>query len=124
MPQLEVGIFDTTQQGAASASRSFANVEQSAKRASDSVGGMEKSLESLKASYARVQVAAGLFGISLGGRELIQIADTWTLTANRLQLYTATARDARQVQGQLFEVAQNSRVSFEGVAQTYTRMAL
>ena len=64
----------------------------------------------------------------LGGagllRALVRQVDQLTNYENRLKLTTSSAENLNAVQKELFQVARDSRSSFEAVAEIYTRTAL
>ncbi len=67
-------------------------------------------------------VLAGL-GFGLLARELITMADTFTNMQSQIRLVTTSTAELAAVQTRLFEMAQNSRVSYEGTVDLYARLA-
>lgn len=65
--------------------------------------------------------------LAIGGavavREIIQLADAYTLTTARLRLVTSSTAELQRVQQQLFQLAQQTGSSFQATAELYTRMA-
>lgn len=67
-------------------------------------------------------VMAGL-GFGLLASELISMADTFTNMQSQIRLVTTSTAELAAVQTRLFEMAQNSRVSYEGTVDLYARLA-
>lgn len=67
-------------------------------------------------------VLAGL-GFGLLASELISMADTFTNMQSQIRLVTNSTAELAAVQTRLFEMAQNSRVSYEGTVDLYARLA-
>ncbi|MFY7948349.1 MAG: tape measure protein, partial [Gemmatimonas sp.] len=65
---------------------------------------------------------AALGGLAAASK-LVQIADSYTLINGRLRLVTTGTEELARVQAQLFAVAQQTRQTFEGTADLYTRLA-
>lgn len=65
----------------------------------------------------------GLIG-ALGIREIIQLADSWQLANNRLNALIGSERVATQIQAELVDVANETRVGFTGTADVFARLAL
>lgn len=72
---------------------------------------------------SRIQTGLASIGLAIGIREVGQYADSWTLAAGRIRLYTSSAGEAAQVQSDLFRIAQDTRSEFENTATLYTRLA-
>lgn len=83
-------------------------------------GGVTSGLVSLKNSIMGI---SGALAGALSVREYAQAADAVTLLQNRLKLATGSAQAAAAAYGQLFEVAQRSRVSFIELGSTYATIA-
>jgi tape measure domain-containing protein len=64
-----------------------------------------------------------LLAAGFAGRELIQAADGVSLVEARIRLYSDSAREAEQITAQLFEVSRSVGTSFNGLAETYARLA-
>ena len=90
--------------------------------AAASQGAVAGSVGGLIASYKSLAIAAGLAAAALGVREYIQAADVMTNLASRIRLVAGTAENAARVQEQLLDVANRTRVGFEGVVTLYTRL--
>jgi len=56
-------------------------------------------------------------------KSLINLADQYTLVNARLRLVAPSTREFATAQGELFEIAQQTRTSFDGTVETYTRLA-
>jgi tape measure domain-containing protein len=66
---------------------------------------------------------ASTLGLSLGVRELLQMADAVTTLRNRLELATGSAIKASKAFDDLFAAAQSSRTSFTELGATYATLA-
>lgn len=80
-----------------------------------------KKTDSAAALLRRTMVA---LGVSFGLRELQQLVDTYTNIQNRLKLVTDSTSELVGVTRELFEVANETRISFESTAELYARTAL
>jgi tape measure domain-containing protein len=67
-------------------------------------------------------VLAGL-GFGLLASELISMADSFTNMQSQIRLVTSSSAELAAVQTRLFEMSQNSRVSYEGTVDLYARLA-
>ena len=89
-------------------------IEGASKRAADSLD-----------LATKVGIGFGVVGPALMGigRTAIQTADSLTSLTSRLTLVTGSAQAAASVQGELFEIAQSSRVNFVELGNTYATVA-
>lgn len=62
-------------------------------------------------------------GATFGVRKIIDYADMWTMVQGRMSLVTKNTSELIAVQSKLFELAQETRMSFESTADLYTRVA-
>ncbi len=81
-------------------------------------GASESSSMAVKAGW----LAAGAAIVSFASYA-IQAADAYTLIDSRLKLVTGSSEEAAAVQAKLFKIAQDTRQSFPGIAQTYSQIA-
>lgn len=63
-------------------------------------------------------------GVTVGVRQIVGLIDTYTNLQNRLRLVTADTQNLADVTGELFEISNRTRSSFEATAQLYSRVAL
>ena len=85
---------------------------------------MEKSFDGVNRALKRLGAAA-LAYISIGmSRELIRVADAYTLLDSKLRLVTGSAEEAESTWQKLFEVAQETRSSFRDTANTFVNLQL
>lgn len=68
--------------------------------------------------------ALGALGVALSIRELVQLADSFTLITNQVRLVTSSTEELVRVQRSLFEVAQSTRAPLEASAILFRRLAL
>lgn len=93
---------------------------EAAAKASEKAG---SSFSDIGASAALAGRALAAIGITASVGEFIRMADASTNVASRLRLVTASAGELASVQERLFQVAQNSRVSFTDLVGTYAQVA-
>lgn len=91
-------------------------LQQSVDRTSNSMKNMGRQVDGL------AKLFKGLL-LTLGVKELISLADTYKLLEGRLKLVTKNSSELQKVQKQLFDISQNTRTSFEGTAELFTRVA-
>ena len=95
-----------------------------AKRGAQEVKGALGEIDTSAQRMTRnLQSAAAALGIAFGTRALIEYADTFTRIEGRLTLVTSSTTQLVRVQRELFQIAQDGRQAFEGVAELYARMA-
>ena len=85
--------------------------------------GTEQKTNSLGRSFGGLRGILSGIGFGLVARELITMADTFTNIQSRIALVTTSSAELAAVQQRLFEMAQNSRVSYEGTVDLYARLA-
>ena len=121
---LRIGIIPTdAKAGAKQVEGALAGVSRSAGVATRGVRQTETAFEKLKREAFSLRGALAALGLTLGIRELVRYADTWTLIEGRLRLVTNSARELAVAQGELFQIAQQTRTSFEATAAIFTRAA-
>lgn len=98
-------------------------VEQSAGRIDRNLKRVDSRFDGLGASARRLQGVLATLGLAFGAREFIQAADTMTLISSRLNLVSKSTAEATRAQEALFDIAQETRVSFEATADLYARVA-
>jgi tape measure domain-containing protein len=103
-------------------------IQADARQALDSLKNVEARLTSLSTGLQKVgHYGAGLLvavpSLQAMATSAIASADAMTNMASRLRLVTGSAQAAAQVQGQLFDIAQQSRVSFTELGSTYAQIA-
>lgn len=99
-------------------------VTRGAGRAGRSLDNLERRSRGLSTSFKAAAAAAGAFAASLAVREVFQAVDAYQSLQNRLRIVTDSSEELAQVQGRLFDIAQESRTSFEATAQLYSRAAI
>ncbi|MEW5832141.1 MAG: tape measure protein [Campylobacterota bacterium] len=124
--------------GIESVKRSFSEMERESMRAvsaqrsvSSATSDAAKSVDNLSErigfmghAYVGFQaVMAGSSYMSDLARDAIAQADTWNLLEGRLRLVTDSTQQLVSVQADLFDIAQESRTSFESNADLYARIA-
>ena len=102
--------------GSRTVRRDLADIGAGAAEGSKGVNGLQNSLNNLKTMLAGM-------GIAYGIHEIIEYTDTWANLQGRLSLVTDSYRNMKEVQDALFSISQKTRVTFEGTADVYTRIA-
>ena len=94
----------------------FQEASQASEKASGSFGGLGEAAGLAGRAFAALGVAASL-------KSFITMADASTNLASRLSLVTTSTGQLIQLQNELFNVAQSSRVSFVDLSFTYAQLA-
>lgn len=92
--------------------------------ASGSIRKLEAESKGLSTGFKAAAAAATLFAGSLVVREIFQAVDAYQGLQNRLRIVTDTTAELAQIQGDLFDISQDTRTSFEATAQLYGRAAI
>jgi tape measure domain-containing protein len=71
-----------------------------------------------------IKGALAFTGVSLGIREFVNLADTFTNVQNRLKIVTDSTAELNGVTEELFRISKETRSSFESTAELYSRVAL
>lgn len=85
---------------------------------------MEKSFTNVSNAVNQLRTAVVALGGAWAIRELARVADAYTLLDSKLRLVTSGAVEAEATFGKLFEIAQDTGVSFRNVADTFVNMQL
>lgn len=85
------------------------------------IGGAAKSSGSAVSALQRLLVAFG--GVAVVGG-LVRVVDTYTDLQNRLRVVTEGTSQLKVVTGELFQIANKTRASFDATVQIYARAAL
>jgi tape measure domain-containing protein len=89
----------------------------------NAAAGTEQKTNGLGRAFGGLRgVLAGL-GFGLLASELISMADSFTNMQSQIRLVTSSSAELAAVQTRLFEMSQNSRVSYEGTVDLYARLA-
>lgn len=86
-------------------------------------GGMAALGNTAESVRGAMQQLAGAFAGVVSVRAFVQAADAVTTLQNQLKLATGSTQAATQAYGQLFEIAQRSRVSFTELGGTFATIA-
>lgn len=85
----------------------------------------QRQLNNLNRSAQRtgqlIRRAFAFAGVGIGVQQLTRLADTYTNVQNRIRTVLGPTQDLAAIQGELFNVAQRSRVPLETVATLYQR---
>ena len=66
----------------------------------------------------------GAIGVGVAIREIVQMADTYQNFQNRLRLVTTDTQNLKDVTEELFQTANETRSSFSGTAELFTRVSI
>jgi len=77
----------------------------------------------LRASFKKLGAVIAAIGIVKLTKSLVGQINTYSNLSNRLKLVTKDAKNLVDVQGLLFDLAQETRVPLEGTVDLYTRLA-
>lgn len=105
---------------ASGAKAAFEQARQGAKEFEGQVDRSTNSSEQLAASFKK------LIGVVAGwqmGRQFVETADAMTNMQSRMKMVTSGANEMAYVQGRLFDIAQQSRISFLELGGTYAQIA-
>jgi tape measure domain-containing protein len=107
--------IDINVTGAPQASAALDGVEKKGAGAAASLGSM---------ATKGLAAGAALGAVAAASRKMLEAAEQYNRIGNRLAVVTETAKEAADVQAQLFRVAQQTGTEFEALASTYARIAL
>lgn len=105
---------------ASGAKAAFEQVRQSSKDLDDQVNKNTDSSEQLAASFKKLVSAVAGWQIA---RQFVETADAMVNMQSRLKLVVGTSTELVYVQGRLFDIAQQSRVSYLELGGTYAQIA-
>lgn len=97
------------------------NAERGSRRVNNALRTTENRADSLRNAIAR---AFTFVAVAAAVRELVRLADTFTLIQNRLRTVTQGTGQLVLVTEELFQAAQRTRSSFQATAELFTRTAL
>lgn len=103
-------VLEITEKGARVVSGNIEGVAKSSKKADKASQGLKRTL--------------GALGIGLLVRELVQLTDTYTSITNRTRLVTENSAQLGNVLGELRNISNRTRSSFEGTAELFNRVAI
>lgn len=90
--------------------------ESGLRRVKDGMEGLGRTAQSVRGAMTQL---AGVFAGVVSVQAFLQAADAVTTLQNQLKLATGSTQAATQAYGQLFEIAQRSRVSFTELGGTF-----
>lgn len=95
-------------------------------KAKKDLGRAGKDMEALSRQMSRLgqQLAVGVAaGAAAAGAAIVKLGDTYSSLQGRLSLVTKGTEDLARASNALFKVAQDTRGSFEGTVDLYTRLS-
>ena len=92
-------------------------------RTNAAVKGVGSSADSATRSMFNLKSAAVAVIAALATSRITQYADSWTIVNNQIKQATSTTREALAVQEAIFQIAKDSRVEINGVADAYQRIS-
>ena len=84
---------------------------------------MGQSVDRFKKRVLSLNGAVAALGLGLGGGQVLKTADQFALLENRLKLVTISSENLAVMQKHLFEVSQDTRISYQKTIDLFTRMA-
>ncbi len=101
-----------------------------AKKARENIERIEKATKKAEAGTKKLTKASSGLGAALSAlsfgiiaRQLLQQVNTYQALTNQLKLVTTSTEELAEVQDDLFQVAQETRGSFEGTVSLYARLS-
>jgi len=91
------------------------------KRNIESIGTAAKGTDRVLGAFKR---ALGALSVGLVAKETLQLANTFQNLQNRLRVVTTGSEQLASVTQSLFEISQQTRSSFEGSVELYSRLAI
>lgn len=95
------------------------DAERGSRRVRRELDGIENAADRLRGTITRALAFAGI-GVSI--TELGRLADTFTNLQNRLRTVTSGQQELALVTGELFDISNRTRASFEATAELYARV--
>lgn len=83
----------------------------------------ENSVDRLRNTLLATSALVGGFGAAFTLRGLVEYSDTYKTVGNRLRIVKNEATDLRDVEKEIFDVAQRSRAGYEATGILYARLA-
>ena len=122
VPRAESELNQLTQAGA--------KAEQQTKRLETATDRMNREVAEARSQWQRLRGVIGpivgllaSLGVALGVAELVRAVDLYKEMENRLRLVTDSTVELVMTQEELFQIAQASRVVFNGTVDLYARLA-
>lgn len=84
--------------------------------------GAQRSLNQLGQAGINVDRILGMIGATVGAKRVIELSDAYTTLQNKLRTVTDGEIQLQDVTEKTFQIAQNNRVAWDGLAQTYARL--
>jgi len=116
-------VFKVDSNELAVADRRLEDVEKQSGKTEKATHGVKDGFDSAAGAARTLSRGIQLVVASMAVREVIKYADAWTNVENRLRLVTDSTAMLESAQRNLFNIAQDTRQSFESTAQLYQRMA-
>lgn len=99
-------------------------VTRGAGQAGRGLDGLERKSKGVSTGFKAAAAAATAFAASIAVREIFQAVDAYQSLQNRLRIVTDSSEQLAAIQGELFEISQNTRTSFEATAELFGRTAI
>ncbi|MFM2005872.1 MAG: hypothetical protein RLZZ09_1527, partial [Pseudomonadota bacterium] len=106
-----------------SLNRTIEKVGDSSRKASASLGGIEKATQGLSSAASTAGRALAGLGVALSARQLIQTADAYSGIVAKLKLVSGSTQEFAAAQSQLFEISQRNMTPLAETVQLYSRLA-
>jgi tape measure domain-containing protein len=106
-----------------SLNRTIEKVGDSSRKASASLGGIEKATQGLSSAASTAGRALAGLGVAFSARQLIQTADAYSGIVAKLKLVSGSTQEFAAAQSQLFEISQRNMTPLAETVQLYSRLA-
>jgi methyl-accepting chemotaxis protein len=98
--------------------------EKGALQVSRNIDDIGKSAKDTGGALKLLKRALGALAVAALTKQLISMADEFTIIQNKLKIVTDSTENLATVTDELFEIATRTRSSFEATASSYSKFAL
>lgn len=98
--------------------------ERGARTARRNIEDIGRGAQGAQGAVQLLRRALGALGLGLAAREVLRLSDTYTNLQNRLRTVTDNTVELTRVTEDLFKVANETRATYEGTVEIFTRSAL
>ncbi len=127
-------LLDSTEKKNARTNKALGKSLKDAGSSADLLGAKtfiaEKQIRKINRSISKtISLSSGLsaviggLALILGGSNVIQLADQYTLLNSRLKIVTESEKNLIETEAQLYDISQDTRVALAGTVDLYTRLA-
>ncbi|WP_275289316.1 tape measure protein [Halomonas elongata] len=99
------------------------DVNRSTKRMGKSFDRTDKSVQNVNSSLGELKTIVTAVAGAMAVQRVVQYADAWTAVTNKLKIVSDTQREYNDSVERTFAIAKESRNSFEGTVDLYSKLA-